>query len=548
MSRLRLISFLFIFSQLFTAVNAQNIYTIKVNDLLGAVDSAAVTFGDSTKYTDSTGVAVFYNPLVEVNDNPTLPTSFAVSNAYPNPTEGNEIHIGVSSAKETEMEFKVYDIAGKLVSKGKTYLNAGAYSLNVKGVKNLSSGVYFIRVSDGDKTYARKFVNLNNGSGGALRFNVSDFNGGSFAPEGKKDTYIALHIEKEGYFDYDAQVEPSESYVEVNLEREGKTLAGKVYDNESFEPIDAIGVLYYNGNEVSFTTTNGFFDVQAPHSVNMIDSLKVWNDSTFIQTYKNIPFEGDITNVGLFVTSYKNLNVTPELFYDFVMEVATELNPHGDHIVSIDFQNASRDYTYWIDKDAAYTYVDSTAYDTLSNEEQQHIADVITERFYSHMQDTTHMPKFYFAQSGEIPPLRPEGGFVYGTIFVTHMRGGNGYGYSDANYGDDYLLDASEVSIGDPTDNDGATAQEVASIISSRTGSQNQEIGGQSIFSEVNPTAYMTGIDIKLLKIEENILHDLDNPTITPIQEYTMPNGEVIQRFYYPTGVEVKDVLGKQRK
>ncbi len=539
----RLLSFLFIFSLTFTAVNAQNVYAIKVNDLLGAVDSAAVTFGDSIKYTDSTGVAVFYNPLVGVNDNPTLPTSFAVSNAYPNPVKENEIHFGVSSAKETEMEFKVYDITGKLVSKGKTYLNAGAYSLNVKGVKNLSSGVYFIRVSDGDKTYARKFVNLNNGSGGALRFNVSDFNGGSFMPEGKKDTYIALHIEKEGYFDYDAQVEPSESYVEVNLEREGKTLAGKVYDNESFEPIDVIGVLYYNGNEVSFTTTNGFFDVQAPHSVNMIDSLKVWNDSAFIQTYKNIPFEGDITNAGLFVTSYKNLNVSPELFYDFVMEVATELNPHGDHIVSIDFQNASRDYTYWIDKDAMFS-ADPINYDTLSNEEQQHIADVIMEKFYSHMQDTTHMPKFYFAQSGEIPPIS-NNNYSPGVIFVTHLRGGNGYGYADFNYGDDYLLDASEVDIGDPTNVDGNILQEAASIISSRTGSHIQEIGGQSVFSEVYPTEYMTGIDIKLLKIEENILHDLDNPTITPIQEYEMPDGTTIQRFYYPTGVEVKDVLGK---
>ena len=55
----------------------------------------------------------------------------------------------------------------------------------------------------------------------------------------------------------------------------------------------------------------------------------------------------------------------------------------------------------------------------------------------------------------------------------------------------------------------------------------------------------MTGIDVKLLKIEENILHDLDNPTITPIQQYEMPNGTSVQRFYYPTGVEVKDVLGK---
>ncbi len=547
MKRFNFLSILFTLILLSYSVFAQSVYTIKVNDILGAVDSAAVTFGDSAKYTDSTGAAVFYNPVVAVDENPQIPTSFSVSNAYPNPVKGNEIRLGVKSAKESQVEFKIYDIAGKLVSKGKTELTAGSYSLNIKGVKNLAGGVYFIKVADGKETSVRKFINLNNGANGALSFTVTASNAGFIPPQAPADAYIPLHIEKEGYVAYDAQIEPAQTTVNVDLEREGKTLAGMVYDNESFEPIDAAGKLYVNGSEINFTTANGFFDAQFPKTANMIDSLKVWNDSSFIQTYKNIPVENDMLNVGLFVTTYKNLNVSPELFYDFVMEVATELNPHGDHIVSIDFQNASRDYTYWIDKDFYYN-LDPSTRDTLSNEEQQHIADVITERFYSHMQDTTHMPKFYFAKSGEIPPLIGEVPPVnpgYGAIIVSHMRGGNGYGYIDKNYGDDYLLDASIVYIGEPTNVDSKITQEIASIISSRTGSLNPAFEGQSIFSEVGPAPDMTGIDIKLLKIEENILHDLDHPTITPIQEYEMPNGTVIQRFYYPTGVEVKDVLGK---
>ena len=35
-------------------------YTITVNDILGSVDSAAVTFGDSTKYTDENGIVRFF--------------------------------------------------------------------------------------------------------------------------------------------------------------------------------------------------------------------------------------------------------------------------------------------------------------------------------------------------------------------------------------------------------------------------------------------------------------------------------------------------------
>lgn len=249
-------------------------------------------------------------------------------------------------------------------------------------------------------------------------------------------------------------------------------------------------------------TAQVFFDIQFTKNAGTIDSLKVWNDSSFIQTYRNIPVGTDITDAGLFVTTYSGLNVSPSLLFDFVMEVATEPNPVGDRIVSIDFQNASRDYTYWIDKDI-YLNLYPGGTDSLSNEEQQHIKDVIIDRFYSNISDSTHKPKFYFAKSGEMPPVRPEGGVAYGILFITHYTGGNGYG--DINYGNDYLLDASFITIGDPTNVDGAIIQEVASIISSRTGSQNQAIGGESVFSEVAPMGTMQGIDIKLLKIEENI-------------------------------------------
>ncbi len=309
----RLLSFLFIFSLTFTAVNAQSVYTIKVNDLLGAVDSAAVTFGDSTKYTDSSGVAIFYNPLVGVNDNPTLPTSFAVSNAYPNPVKGDEIRLGVSSAKETEMEFKIYDIAGKLVSKGKTYLNAGAYSLNVKGVKNLAGGVYFIKVTDGKESCVRKFVTVGNGANGSLSFSVSAGNAGFIPPNAPTDAYISLHIEKNGYIDYDEQVNPAQTTLNVALEREGRTISGSVFDNVKYafgnrEPLEAKVKIFYNGNVKE--QTGKVFDFQAPRSLYYLDSIKcvgVGEDTSFVLTYIDFPVDSDRVRLDFLVTTFNDL-------------------------------------------------------------------------------------------------------------------------------------------------------------------------------------------------------------------------------------------------
>lgn len=554
--KIKLIPLFVVFLTYALAAQTVTVYKITVTDeQLAPLDSAYVTFGDTTKTTDSQGVALFYNPaVVSVGDEPAqLPETFGVSDAYPNPAEGDETRFRVKS--EENVTIRLYNALGQKIASYDKPLR-GNNTVTVRGFSGLAAGVYFAEVTDGARSRAVKLVNLNNGSGGSLSFNVaaSPYAPQSAKPEEAEDEYIYLRAHKEGYADFEQYVPPEQTEVNVMLRDAYKRFAGCVYDNEgdstgAFRKVKANVRVTINGESFFFVTDEqgGFDERLNAEGADMIDTVKVWNDSSYVQTYVNVPFEEDITDAGLFLTTYRNLNVTPELFYDFVMEVATRehSSPDGEeHIVSIDFQNAARDYVYWIDKDAAYTYVDSTVYDTLSNEEQHHIADVITERFYSHMEDSAHMPQFYFATNGEIPPLRPEGGFAYGVLFVTHKRGGNGYNYAGFNHDDDYLLDASQVSIGDPTDNDGFTVQEAASIISSRKGSLIEEIGGQSVFSEVNPTPYMTGIDIKLLHIEENIWHDLDNPEVTPIRAYAMPDGTIIKRFYYPTGVKVKHILG----
>ena len=313
MKRFYILSFLLTSIVFISSVTAQNIYTIHVKDILGNVDSAAVTFGDSTKYTDSAGTAIFYNPLVGVNDNPALPVSFAVSNVYPNPAKVNKAEVTFTTAQQSRLSFKVYDITGRLIATGKKFVEAGLHSVNIKGLRRLASGVYFIKITDGSSSYTRKFVNLNNGGGGNLNISVTNSGNAFSMPKDGGNSYITLHIEKEGYIDYDAQIEPTETAVNVNLEREGKTVNGSVFDNVKYafgkrEPLEAKVKIFYNGNVKEQTGKE--FDFQVPRSLHYLDSIKcvgVGLDSSFVLTYKNFPVDSDKVRLDFLVTTFNHL-------------------------------------------------------------------------------------------------------------------------------------------------------------------------------------------------------------------------------------------------
>ena len=123
---------------------------------------------------------------------------------------------------------------------------------------------------------------------------------------------------------------------------------------------------------------------------------------------------------------------------------------------------------------------------------------------------------------------------------VTHLRGGNGYGYSEMFYDSDWTVDASDIYIGDPPDVVGKIIQEAGSIVAPITGSLNLDLAQKTVFSEIIPTSYFTPIDHTLLHIEENIRHEGELLR----EDYELPNGEEIERYYYPDGVNINHVLG----
>jgi len=72
---------------------------------------------------------------------------FSKLSIYPNPVHGNFITV---STNET-LQFKIYNIIGKLVSEGQTVNN----NINVS---MLSSGVYIVKLSNGKQQITKKII------------------------------------------------------------------------------------------------------------------------------------------------------------------------------------------------------------------------------------------------------------------------------------------------------------------------------------------------------------------------------------------------------
>ncbi|WP_396177471.1 T9SS type A sorting domain-containing protein [Flavobacterium sp.] len=72
-------------------------------------------------------------------------------NFYPNPVTNGKIYI--TSKNTTSKEISIYDVLGKLVLQ--TTLNVNSKEVNVG---TLNSGVYIIKIKEGDATATRKLI------------------------------------------------------------------------------------------------------------------------------------------------------------------------------------------------------------------------------------------------------------------------------------------------------------------------------------------------------------------------------------------------------
>jgi len=116
----------------------------------GGTDGKAV--GDEGWFTGGyTGVAKVPNQV---------PEKFVLENAYPNPFNPST-NIKFSLAKAGNVSLKVYNALGQLVKTlvDNAYMNKGNFTYNVK-MDNLSSGIYFYTLAQGNQVVTKKMVLL----------------------------------------------------------------------------------------------------------------------------------------------------------------------------------------------------------------------------------------------------------------------------------------------------------------------------------------------------------------------------------------------------
>ncbi len=335
---------------------------------------------------------------------------------------------------------------------------------------------------------------------------------------------------------------------------------GWIVDNESRLPVPGNVTLFLSNGQTKelHTDSTGYFKTQLEPQQNL-DSLLVWHidgDSinSFGVKYPDIPLDQDLTNAGLFITTYDSiiyghnvadsLAVTPHLFRDYIEEGNWSGAPLG--IKTIDFQhvqnpvpnpNGPHGYVYWIDSDY-YANKYPQYFRQLTPEEQNYIKSVIEREVLPKIKEENHKIPIYIAQPGEIPPLHPDGDVADGILIIYGNIGSN-YDFGGDDRDGDGIIDVAYIGMADPViGKDIDITEETASIINPNP-IYNSELTGKTKFSELGASYHLTPIDIKQLRIEENIW----NSTQTVILPYTLPNGIEVMRFYYPRKAHIDNIL-----
>lgn len=97
--------------------------------------------------------------IVDVENSSILPKEYSLSQNYPNPFNPNTT-INYSIPRSDDVKLSVFNILGKEVKVlVNHYQNAGTYSINLNA-EELSSGIYFYRLTSGQFSAARKLILL----------------------------------------------------------------------------------------------------------------------------------------------------------------------------------------------------------------------------------------------------------------------------------------------------------------------------------------------------------------------------------------------------
>jgi hypothetical protein len=96
--------------------------------------------------------------VLDIYENATLSNvsdKFKIT-VYPNPIDGQGA-VQFDLAESGQVEMEVYSISGRLISKSKTYLDAGVNNLDLDASK-LENGAYIVRINAGKQKSSAKFI------------------------------------------------------------------------------------------------------------------------------------------------------------------------------------------------------------------------------------------------------------------------------------------------------------------------------------------------------------------------------------------------------
>ncbi|MCU0372959.1 MAG: T9SS type A sorting domain-containing protein, partial [Ignavibacteria bacterium] len=134
--------------------NAGSVDTIFANG--NSVNLSGTTSGDQWNFAGFKVINITTTSVREINE---LVSSYNLSQNFPNPfNPSTSIRYGITKSGFVSM--KVYDASGRevadLVNK---YQNPGSYEVNfAAGDYNLSSGVYYYRLTSGDFSEVKKMI------------------------------------------------------------------------------------------------------------------------------------------------------------------------------------------------------------------------------------------------------------------------------------------------------------------------------------------------------------------------------------------------------
>ena len=93
-----------------------------------------------------------------ISDRPTLPSTFEISRVYPNPFN-SAVNIEYSLSGDGIVELSCYNLLGRKISTiVDAYQKAGKHNLFWSPGDNLSSGIYYLRLRQGDKGFTHRLL------------------------------------------------------------------------------------------------------------------------------------------------------------------------------------------------------------------------------------------------------------------------------------------------------------------------------------------------------------------------------------------------------